>query len=215
MRDDLIGEVESLRVGDVTDLTTFMGAVIDDRSFARLSGVIDRVKGENGVDILAGGKVDDSEGYFVRPTIVQADNPDHEVFTKEYFGPILGVLVYDDEDFSDVMHRSAAAGPYGLTGSIIAADRAAIADATDALRFAAGNFYINDKPIWGRGRSAAVRRRPRQRHQRQGRVDPEPAALGVAADDQGDLRAGHPESLPVHGWVTRARSVNPATAYDE
>ena len=146
MRDDLIGEVESLRVGDVTDLTTFMGAVIDDRSFARLSGVIDRVKGENGVDILAGGKVDDSEGYFVRPTIVQADNPDHEVFTKEYFGPILGVLVYDDEDFSSVMHRSAAAGPYGLTGSIIAADRGAIADATDALRFAAGNFYINDKP---------------------------------------------------------------------
>ena len=146
MRDDLISEVNSLQVGDVTDLNTFMGAVIDDRSFARLSGVIDRVKGDNGVDILAGGTVDDSEGYFVRPTIVQADNPDHEVFTKEYFGPILGVLVYDDDAFDDVMHRSAAAGPYGLTGSIIAADRAAIAQATDALRFAAGNFYINDKP---------------------------------------------------------------------
>src|SRR6476620_960416 len=146
MRDDLISEVNSLQVGDVTDLNTFMGAVIDDRSFTRLSGVIERVKGENGVDILAGGKVDDSEGYFVRPTIVQADNPDHEVLTKEYFGPILGVLVYDDDAFDDVMHRSAAAGPYGLTGSIIASDRAAIAQATDALRFAAGNFYINDKP---------------------------------------------------------------------
>jgi 1-pyrroline-5-carboxylate dehydrogenase len=146
MRDDLVSEVDDLAMGDVTDFGNFMGAVIDDRSFAKLSAVIDRVRGEEGVEIVAGGEVDDSVGYFVRPTIVVADNPDHEVFTTEYFGPILGVFVYDDADYGTVLRESAAVGPYGLTGSIIAQDRAVIAEALDELRFAAGNFYINDKP---------------------------------------------------------------------
>jgi 1-pyrroline-5-carboxylate dehydrogenase len=123
-----------------------MGAVIDDRSFNKLSGVIDRVRGEEGVEIVAGGQADDSEGYFVRPTVVQADDPNHQVFTTEYFGPILGVFVYDDADYDRVLRESAAIGPYGLTGSIIAQDRTVIVEAMDALRFAAGNFYINDKP---------------------------------------------------------------------
>ena len=86
------------------------------------------------------------EGFFVRPTLVQADNPDHEVFTTEYFGPILGVFVYDDADYDRVVREAADAAPYGLTGSIIAQDRRAIAWAQRELRFAAGNFYINDKP---------------------------------------------------------------------
>ena len=133
-------------MGDVTDFTNFMGAVIDDRSFNKLSGVIDRVRGEEGVEIVAGGQANDSEGYFVRPTVVQADDPEHEVFTTEYFGPILGVFVYDDADYDRVLRESAAIGPYGLTGSIIAQDRAVIVEAMDVLRFAAGNFYINDKP---------------------------------------------------------------------
>jgi len=146
MRDDLVSEVDGMAMGDVTDFGNFMGAVIDNRSFAKLSAVIDRVRGEEGVEIVAGGEVDDSVGYFVRPTIVVADNPDHEVFTTEYFGPILGVFVYDDADYPTVLRESAAVGPYGLTGSIIAQDRAVIAEALDVLRFAAGNFYINDKP---------------------------------------------------------------------
>jgi 1-pyrroline-5-carboxylate dehydrogenase len=146
LRDDLVSEVDSLPQGDVTDFTNFMGAVIDDRSFNKLSGVIDRVRGEEGVEIVAGGQADDSEGYFVRPTVVQADDPEHEVFTTEYFGPILGVFVYDDADYDRVLRESAAIGPYGLTGSIIAQDRSVIVEAMDALRFAAGNFYINDKP---------------------------------------------------------------------
>jgi 1-pyrroline-5-carboxylate dehydrogenase len=146
LRDDLVSEVDSLPQGDVTDFTNFMGAVIDDRSFNKLSGVIDRVRGEEGVEIVAGGEADDSEGYFVRPTVVQADDPNHEVFTTEYFGPILGVFVYDDADYDRVLRESAAIGPYGLTGSIIAHDRTVIVEAMDALRFAAGNFYINDKP---------------------------------------------------------------------
>ena len=146
LRDDLVSEVDGVAMGDVTDFGNFMGAVIDNRSFAKLSAVIDRVRGEEGVDIVAGGVVDDSVGYFVRPTVVVADNPDHEVFTTEYFGPILGVFVYDDADYDTVLRESAAVGPYGLTGSIIAQDRAVIVEAMDVLRFAAGNFYINDKP---------------------------------------------------------------------
>ena len=146
MREDLVSEVDSLPMGDVTDFHNFLGAVIDDRSFAKLSAVIDRVRGEDGVEIAAGGVADDSVGFFVRPTVVLADDPDHEVFTTEYFGPILGVFVYDDADYDTVLRESAAVGPYGLTGSIIAQDRAVIAEAMDVLRFAAGNFYINDKP---------------------------------------------------------------------
>jgi 1-pyrroline-5-carboxylate dehydrogenase len=146
LRDDLVSEVDDLAMGDVTDFGNFMGAVIDNRSFAKLSAVIDRVRGEEGVEIVAGGEVDDAVGYFVRPTIVVADNPDHEVFTTEYFGPILGVFVYEDDDYGTVLRESAAVGPYGLTGSIIAQDRGVIVEALDVLRFAAGNFYINDKP---------------------------------------------------------------------
>ncbi len=146
MRDDLVSEVDGMAMGDVTDFGNFMGAVIDSRSFAKLSAVIDRVRGEEGVEIVAGGVVDDSVGYFVRPSVVVADNPDHEVFTTEYFGPILGVFVYDDADYDTMLRESAAVGPYGLTGSIIAQDRAVIVEAMDVLRFAAGNFYINDKP---------------------------------------------------------------------
>jgi 1-pyrroline-5-carboxylate dehydrogenase len=146
MRDDLVSEVDGMAMGDVTDFGNFMGAVIDNRSFAKLSAVIERVRGEEGVEIVAGGVVDDSVGYFVRPTVVVADNPEHEVFTTEYFGPILGVFVYDDDDYDTVLRESAAVGPYGLTGSIIAQDRAVIVEAMDVLRFAAGNFYINDKP---------------------------------------------------------------------
>jgi 1-pyrroline-5-carboxylate dehydrogenase len=146
LRDGLVEEVEGLTMGDVTDFRNFMGAVIDDRSFAKLSSVLDRVRGEEGVEIVAGGTADDSEGYFVWPTIVVADDPDHEVFTTEYFGPILGVFVYEDAEYDKVLRESAAIGPYGLTGSIIAADRSAIVEAMDVLRFAAGNFYINDKP---------------------------------------------------------------------
>jgi len=133
-------------MGDITDFSNFMGAVIDKRSYDRLTGVLDRVQGEDGVDILAGGTADDTEGYFVRPTVIQADNPAHEVFTTEYFGPILGVFVYDDADYDQVIRQAADIAAYGLTGSIIAQDRAAIVEAMELLRFAAGNFYINDKP---------------------------------------------------------------------
>jgi 1-pyrroline-5-carboxylate dehydrogenase len=146
LRDEFLAEVEGLPMGDVTDFANFMGAVIDARSFTRLRQVIGRVRSEDGVQILAGGQADNNLGYFVRPTVIQADNPAHEVFTTEYFGPILGIFVYDDGDYHQVVRQAADAAPYALTGAIIARDRAAITEASELLRFAAGNFYINDKP---------------------------------------------------------------------
>jgi len=147
MRDDFLGQVESLTMGDVgADLSLFMGAVIDDRAFAQHAAALDRARNRAAVRVLAGGGVDDTEGYFVQPTVLECTDPADEVFTTEYFGPILAVHVYDDARYPDVLAQAADVAPYALTGSVIARDRAAIAAATEAMRFAAGNFYINDKP---------------------------------------------------------------------
>jgi 1-pyrroline-5-carboxylate dehydrogenase len=145
-RDDLVSTIESLTYGDVTDFRNFGGAVIDRRSFDRLSGVLDRVKNDPACKVLAGGTADDSEGFFVRPTLVESTDPKHEVFTTEYFGPVLGVYIYDDADFDSTVVQAADAAPYALTGSVFAADRTVVEKASQALRFTAGNFYINDKP---------------------------------------------------------------------
>jgi len=147
MRDQLIGTAEGLTMGDVSaDLSLFMGAVIDARSFGRLTDALGRARERSAVSVLTGGTSDDSDGYFVRPTVLASSDPTDEVFTREYFGPILGVHVFEDGDYEEVLRQAADIAPYALTGSIIAQDRAAIAQATEALRFAAGNFYVNDKP---------------------------------------------------------------------
>ncbi|NEA24842.1 L-glutamate gamma-semialdehyde dehydrogenase [Actinomadura bangladeshensis] len=147
IRDDFCAETESLTMGNVAeDLSTFMGAVIDDRAFAKHRAAIERARGIDTMKILVGGELDDSHGYFVRPTVLESSDPTDEIFTREYFGPILGVHVYDDGDYDTVLTQMEGVSEYGLTGAIIAEDRAAIAEATEKLRFAAGNFYINDKP---------------------------------------------------------------------
>jgi 1-pyrroline-5-carboxylate dehydrogenase len=147
MGDDFIATVEGLTMGDVSsDLSAFMGAVIDDKAFATHADAIDRARSRSSVSVLAGGTTDATQGYFVRPTVLESSDPADELFRTEYFGPILGVHVFDDEDYDAVVAQAADIAPYALTGSIIATDRAAIAAATDALRFSAGNFYINDKP---------------------------------------------------------------------
>ncbi|GAA4556362.1 L-glutamate gamma-semialdehyde dehydrogenase [Planotetraspora kaengkrachanensis] len=146
MRDDLVSAAESLTIGDVAgDLSTFMGAVIDGRAFAKHKDAIDRARATGSIDVLTG-SYDDSTGYFVKPTILECSDPTDEIFVKEYFGPILAVHVYDDSSYDTVVDQMESAAPYALTGSIIAQDRQAITDATERLRFAAGNFYINDKP---------------------------------------------------------------------
>jgi 1-pyrroline-5-carboxylate dehydrogenase len=147
MRDDLIGTTESLTMGDVsTDLSLFMGAVIDDRAFAKHTEALARARSRPAISVLAGGGTDGSTGYFVQPTILHSTDPADEIFTTEYFGPILGVHVFEDADYEAVLAQAADIAPYALTGSIIAQDRAAIARASEVLRFSAGNFYINDKP---------------------------------------------------------------------
>jgi 1-pyrroline-5-carboxylate dehydrogenase len=133
-------------MGDVTDLSNFMGAVIDDRAFAKHKAAITRAKRTKHLTIEAGGKLDDSVGWFVRPTVVTSTDPTDQMFSTEYFGPILAVHVYDDGDFEKVVRQLESASPYALTGAVISQDRAAIAWASEELRFAAGNFYINDKP---------------------------------------------------------------------
>ncbi len=146
MKDDFLGKVEALSMGPVTDFSNFMSAVIDQRAFAKLSGAIDRAHKNEDVSVMAGGTYDDSEGYFVRPTVAVSKDPTNEFFTDEYFGPLLGVYVYDDRRYASVVEQMESIAKYALTGSIIAQDRAAIAEARETLRFAAGNFYINDKP---------------------------------------------------------------------
>ena len=146
LKDRLIAETEELPIGSVEDFENFTSAVIDDRSFARLKAAIDRAHGTDSIEVLAGGTYDDSVGYFVRPTLLVGTDPRDDIFCTEYFGPILSIHVYADDQFGAVLGEVDTASPYALTGSIIARDRVAVAQASDSLRFTAGNFYINDKP---------------------------------------------------------------------
>ena len=146
MQDDLVEVVESLPMGPVTDFRNFMGAVIDERAYAKHVAAIERARGSAATEIIAGGSYDDSEGWFVRPTVVLGEDPTDEMFSTEYFGPILAVHVFDDARYDEVVTQLDSSSQYALTGSIIAQDRVAIADAMARLRFAAGNFYVNDKP---------------------------------------------------------------------
>jgi 1-pyrroline-5-carboxylate dehydrogenase len=146
LKDRLIAETDDLTIGSVEDFGNFSSAVIDDRSFGRLKAALDRAKATDSIEILAGGTYDDSVGYFVRPTLLQGTDPRDEIFCNEYFGPILSVHVYPDDQFGAILKEVDGASPYALTGSIIARDRVAVAQASEALRFTAGNFYINDKP---------------------------------------------------------------------
>ncbi|MFI9205440.1 L-glutamate gamma-semialdehyde dehydrogenase [Streptomyces sp. NPDC053048] len=144
-KEEFAAEVDGITMGDVTDLSHFIGAVIDDRAFAKNKAAIDRAKADPTCTIVAGGTYDDSVGYFVRPTVIECTDPENEVFTTEYFGPILAVHVYEDADFDAMLEQMESVSAYALTGSVIAGDRYAAADAMEKLRFAAGNFYINDK----------------------------------------------------------------------
>jgi 1-pyrroline-5-carboxylate dehydrogenase len=147
VRDELVAATESVRYGDVSeDLSLFGGAVIDARAAGKHRAAFDRARSRASVSFLAGGQVDDETGYFVPPALLNCTDPADEVFTAEYFGPILAVHVYQDADYSAMLAQAADAAPYALTGSILATDRTAIAEASERLRYSAGNFYVNDKP---------------------------------------------------------------------
>jgi 1-pyrroline-5-carboxylate dehydrogenase len=144
-KEEFAAEVDGLTMGDVTDLSHFIGAVIDERAFAKNKAAIDRAAADPTCTIIAGGTYDDAVGYFVRPTVIACTDPESEVFSTEYFGPILAVHVYDDADYESVLTQLESVAAYALTGSFIGNDRAAAAYAMEKLRYAAGNFYINDK----------------------------------------------------------------------
>ena len=149
MGDDFIAAVGGLSYGDVTDLSHYGGAVIDQRAFDRNVAAIERAKATSSITIPVGGTYDDREGFFVQPTVLLGDDPSDEAFSTEYFGPILSVHVYDDRApgaWPDLLRAVDTGSGYALTGAVIATDRHAVHEASSALRFAAGNFYVNDKP---------------------------------------------------------------------
>jgi len=120
--------------------------VIDAPALAKHAAAFERARNRPAVTVLTGGRTDDREGYFVSPTVLECTDPADEVFRTEYFGPILAVHPYPDEDYADMLAQAADVAPYALTGAILAQDRSAISEAAERLRFSAGNFYINDKP---------------------------------------------------------------------
>ncbi len=146
LRDGLADRTRSLSYGDVTDLSHFGGAVIDRRAFDRLSAVLRDAAADPGLEVLAGGTADDRTGFFVQPTVLVGADPRHRVFAQEYFGPVLSVHVYDDADWDATLDLVDTTAPFALTGAVFADDARAIAQATERLRFTAGNFYVNDKP---------------------------------------------------------------------
>ena len=145
VRDGLGDMARSITMGDVADLSTFMGAVIEEKSFKRHKEAIESARAA-GSEVLVGGNCDDSEGWFVEPTVLVTENPQSDTMVRELFGPILTVFVYDDSDWDKTLDLVDGTSPYALTGSIFATDRSAVRQATNRLRHAAGNFYINDKP---------------------------------------------------------------------
>lgn len=140
----LIAEVEALRMGNVADFRNFLGAVIDKRAFDRISGAIEATRSAPGAKIVAGGQCDSREGYFIRPTLVVAEEPKHRLMCEELFGPVVTVHFY--RDYNEALQLVESTSPYALTGAIFARDRRVIAESTRVLRNAAGNLYINDKP---------------------------------------------------------------------
>ena len=145
VKERLVADVATIKMGDVTDFENFMGAVIDRSAFETHSEAIEEARSA-GAEIVAGGETDDSEGYFVQPTVIATEDSGFRLLRDELFGPIVTTYVYDEKRWGDTLRLVDETAPYGLTGAVFANDRAAIEEAHDALRYAAGNFYVNDKP---------------------------------------------------------------------
>lgn len=146
IKESLLVQLETIKMGDPMDFSNFMGAVIDKAAFDSIAGYIDYARESNEAEIIFGGGCDDSVGYFIEPTVVLTSNPKFKLIEEEIFGPVLTVYVYPEARYAETLELCNTTSPYGLTGSIFATDRAAIMQAFKVLRHAAGNFYINDKP---------------------------------------------------------------------
>ena len=146
IKDDYAAEVSKIKVGDVKDLSNFLGAVIDKKSFDNIKGYIDRAAAEPGCSFVTGGTYDDSVGYFVQPTTILCEDPNWESMVEEIFGPVLSVYVFPDNEWEQTLELVDQTSEYALTGAIYSQDRYALEEAMTALENSAGNFYINDKP---------------------------------------------------------------------
>jgi 1-pyrroline-5-carboxylate dehydrogenase len=146
LRDRLADEVAGLKVGDVSDFSNFMGAVIDRNSFKTQRDAIEEAKSAAKTKVLVGGEVDDADGYFVQPTVIETEDPDFRTMREELFGPVVTTYVYPENKYDDTLDLVDRTAPYGLTGAVFARDRDAIERAHERLEYAAGNFYVNDKP---------------------------------------------------------------------
>lgn len=146
IKEQLIAQLNSIKIGGTEDFSNFINAVIDERAFKKIVGYIEAAKQSEGVEIIAGGNYDDSKGYFIEPTVIQVQDPTYRTMCEEIFGPVLTVYVYDEEDFDRIVEIVNTTTPYALTGSVFAKDRYVIEKVTKSLENAAGNFYINDKP---------------------------------------------------------------------
>ena len=145
-KDNLIQEVSKIKVGDVTEFTNFMGAVIDAKSFNNIKKYIEFAKNSKDAQIIFGGNCDDSKGYFIEPTIILTSNPHFKTMKEEIFGPVLTIYLYEDEEFEEILDLAANTSKYGLTGSIFAEDPYVLVKAEQALTHTAGNFYLNTRP---------------------------------------------------------------------
>jgi 1-pyrroline-5-carboxylate dehydrogenase len=146
LKERLVEQVRELKVGDVSDFSNFMGAVIDASSFKTQQEAIEEAKKHAKTKVLVGGGVDDSEGYFVEPTVIETGDPNFRLLRDELFGPVVTAYVYPEGKWDDTLDLIDKTAPYGLTGAIFSDDRQALLDAQDKLRYAAGNLYVNDKP---------------------------------------------------------------------
>ena len=146
LRERIADEVPRIKMGDVSDFSNFMGAVIDDRAFGRHKEALDEAKSSSDLEVVAGGSTEDSIGYFVEPTVVRTDDPRNRLMREELFGPVVTVYVYPENDYEGALELVDTSTPFGLTGAVFAQDTYAIGQAKTRLRWAAGNFYVNDKP---------------------------------------------------------------------
>ncbi len=146
LKDRVVEELKTVKMGDVTDFSNFMGAVIDEAAFTSISEYIEFARKSEDARIICGGEYDKTTGYFIKPTVIEVKNPRHKLMEEEIFGPVLTVYIYPSSEFTKALQLCDTTSPYGLTGSIMATDRKAVVEALTTLRHAAGNFYINDKP---------------------------------------------------------------------
>ena len=147
LRERLVEQVRGLRMGDVSDFSNFVGAVIDGSSFATQKAAIDEANASGGkASVLVGGGYDDTDGWFVEPTVIETSDPGFRTMREELFGPVVTAFVYDERRYDETLDLIDRGAPYGLTGAVFARERAAVETAREKLRYAAGNFYVNDKP---------------------------------------------------------------------